>query len=401
MARAGERPEVVLEATYGWYWAADALAELGASEHLAHPLGVKAFEYRRVKNDVRDAADLADLLRMGRLPEAWIAPREIRELRGLVRHRAKLVAVRVNLKCQIHAVLAGAGVAVAMSDLFGLAGTDLLDRVVRRLGEVDRRRLVSLRRVLELVDGEIDRFQALSRAWLGRHRGYRAIQAIPGVGPVLAAVFVAELGDVTRFPDPARLASWAGLTHATGSPTPPCTAGASPSRARGWCAGPRSKPCNGSPCTTGSAGCASGSPSGVAATSARSPPPANSPGWSTTGCATGTSARWPHEFCTAALGAGRPGHDPRTPAWSPVLIDPDGRTLVAALHAAAQRRRDEPAALRACPPTRTALESPDPTHHSRERGPDTPGSPPRTACAGRRRRQGPTAAPRSALRADP
>ncbi|MDQ2710412.1 MAG: transposase [Actinomycetota bacterium] len=62
MARAGEAPEVVLEATYGWYWAADALAELGANVHLAHPLGVKMFSYRRVKNDERDAADLADLL---------------------------------------------------------------------------------------------------------------------------------------------------------------------------------------------------------------------------------------------------------------------------------------------------------------------------------------------------
>jgi transposase len=56
MVRAGEAPEVVLEATYGWYWAADALAELGAHVHLAHPLGVKMFSYRRVKNDHRDAA---------------------------------------------------------------------------------------------------------------------------------------------------------------------------------------------------------------------------------------------------------------------------------------------------------------------------------------------------------
>jgi transposase len=45
MARAGENPEVVLEACYGWYWAADTLAELGARVHLAHPLGVKAFSY--------------------------------------------------------------------------------------------------------------------------------------------------------------------------------------------------------------------------------------------------------------------------------------------------------------------------------------------------------------------
>ena len=51
IAKAGEHPQVVLEATYGWYWAADELAAAGAEVHLAHPLGVKAFTYRRVKND--------------------------------------------------------------------------------------------------------------------------------------------------------------------------------------------------------------------------------------------------------------------------------------------------------------------------------------------------------------
>ena len=89
MARAGEAPEVVLEAAYGWYWAADALAELGATVHLAHPLGVRMFSYRRVKNDERDAADPADLLRMGRGPEAWIGPRTTRDLRELVRKRSE------------------------------------------------------------------------------------------------------------------------------------------------------------------------------------------------------------------------------------------------------------------------------------------------------------------------
>ena len=126
MTRAGEAPDVVLEATYGWYWAADTLAELGAQVHLAHPLSVKMFALRRVKNDQRDAADLADLLRMGRPPEAWIAPPATRELRGWVRHRGKLVGLRSNLKCQVHAVLAAAGVTVPMSDLFGSTGRQLL-----------------------------------------------------------------------------------------------------------------------------------------------------------------------------------------------------------------------------------------------------------------------------------
>src|ERR1700739_4870725 len=98
LEQAGPDPEVVLEATYGWYWAVDVLQARGARVHLAHPLGVKGFCYRRVKNDVRDAGDLADLLRMGRLPEAWIAPPQTRELRELVRYRAKLVAIRSGLK---------------------------------------------------------------------------------------------------------------------------------------------------------------------------------------------------------------------------------------------------------------------------------------------------------------
>ena len=87
IARAGTNPRVVIEATYGWYWAVDVLEAAGAEVHLAHPLGVKAYSYRRVKNDERDSADLADLLRMGRLPEAWIAPPEIRELREITRYR--------------------------------------------------------------------------------------------------------------------------------------------------------------------------------------------------------------------------------------------------------------------------------------------------------------------------
>ena len=48
---------------------------------------MKGFSYRRVKNDELDARDLADLLRMGRLAEAWIAPAEIRELREITRYR--------------------------------------------------------------------------------------------------------------------------------------------------------------------------------------------------------------------------------------------------------------------------------------------------------------------------
>ncbi|HEX5121361.1 MAG TPA: IS110 family transposase [Pseudonocardiaceae bacterium] len=210
IGKAGEHPEVVLEATYGWYWAADALADVGATVHLAHPLGIKGFTYRRVKNDVRDAADLADLLRMNRLPEAWIAPPATRELRELVRHRAKLVALRSGLKASVHAVLAKQGLHLPVTDVFGVRGRALLDKAP--LDRPYRARVNSLCRLIDAFDFEIQVATRLVAGRLACHPGHQAIQQIPGVGPTLAAVFVAEIGDVARFTSARHLTSLAGLT---------------------------------------------------------------------------------------------------------------------------------------------------------------------------------------------
>lgn len=210
VAKAGPEPEVVLEATYGWYWAADVLAATGARVHLAHPFGIAMFKHQRHKNDRRDATNLADLLRLGRLPEAWIAPPELRELRELVRYRAKLVALRSGLKAQVHAVLGKAGIRVACSDLFGVAGNRLLDGLA--LAPAYAARVASLRELIAIYDDHVAGFEVEYAQRLAGHRGYEAIQAIHGVGPILAAIFVAEIGDVTRFSAPKHLCSWAGLT---------------------------------------------------------------------------------------------------------------------------------------------------------------------------------------------
>jgi transposase len=210
IARAGKNPQVVLEATYGWYWAADTLAAAGAEVHLAHPLGVKAFTCRRVKNDERDSADLADLLRMGRLPEAWIAPREVRELRELTRYRIKLVRLRTSCKDQVHGVLAKLGVEVTCSDIFGKAGPAWLDGL--RLPQPYSGKVTSLRHLAGELTTEITMLGQVIASLLAGDRGYQVIQQLPGIGPVLAAVIIAEIGDVTRFKNAAQLCSRAGLT---------------------------------------------------------------------------------------------------------------------------------------------------------------------------------------------
>ena len=153
IARAGECPKVVLEARYGWYWAADALAAAGAGVHLAHRLGVKAFRYRGVNNDEKDAGDLADLLRMGRLPEAWIAPPEVRGLRELTRYRIKLVRLRASGRDQVHAVLAQRGVRVTCTGVFGAGGSMWLDGL--RLPQRYAGKMASLRQLIGWLPADI------------------------------------------------------------------------------------------------------------------------------------------------------------------------------------------------------------------------------------------------------
>jgi transposase len=208
--RAGERPQVVLEATYGWYWAVDALEAAGAEVHLAHPLGVKGFAYRRVKNDEKDSADLADLLRMGRLPEAWIAPPEIRELRELTRYRIKLVQARTSGKDQVHAVLAKLGVRVTCTDIFGAWGSTWLDGLC--LPQPYAGKIASLRKLTGELTAEITLLDTVIGDLLEQHQAYHALQQLPGIGRVLAAVIVAEIGDISRFHHPSQLCAWAGLT---------------------------------------------------------------------------------------------------------------------------------------------------------------------------------------------
>ena len=209
LAEAGPDPEVAIEATYGWYWAVDVLQAEGANVHLVNPNGLN-WEDRRVKNDYRDCKDLLERMHLGRLPEAWIAPTEVRELRELVRYRAKLVALRTGLKAQLKAVLAKFGLHPPVNDLYGVAGPIWLDSL--ELPKAYATRIESLRDLIGAYDREIDIFERLIAAELADHAGYRAIQAIDGVGRVLGAIFVAEIGDVTRFPDAAHLCSWAGLT---------------------------------------------------------------------------------------------------------------------------------------------------------------------------------------------
>lgn len=202
--------EVAFEATYGWSWFAELLADAGIAAHMAHPLATKAIASGRVKNDAVDARTLAHLLRANLLPEAWIAPPEVREARRLVRMRVSLVRMRTRLKCQVHALCADAGVPVPVADLFGRRGRELLGELALR--PVSAGRLAASLRLIDDLGREI---LEADRELQGLYRGddrIRRLTPIPGIGLLTAATIIAEVGDPTRFATPERLTSWAGLT---------------------------------------------------------------------------------------------------------------------------------------------------------------------------------------------
>ena len=205
-----EGTHVALEATYGWEWLADLLEDAGYELHLAHPLRTRAIAAARVKTDAVDATTLAQLLRAGLLPEAYIAPRELRDVRELLRHRVTLVAMRSAIKNRVHAILARHGVIHQHSDLFGKAGRQFLATVPLR--PAPRQRLDSLLALLEDFDREIDAAaKDIDRQAQADPRVALLCQ-IHGIGRYTAMLIIAEIGDVRRFPTPRHLCAWAGLT---------------------------------------------------------------------------------------------------------------------------------------------------------------------------------------------
>jgi transposase len=201
---------IALEATYGWEWLADLLEEAGYELHLAHPLRTKAIASARVKTDSVDALTLAQLLRTDLLPEAYIAPRALRDLRDLLRHRVALTHMRSALKNRVHALLARQGIRPEHADLFGKGGRSFLEEL--ELRGPPHRRLHSLLALICDFDREIAATTQEIDARAKHDERVDVLCQIRGVGPYTAMLVIAEVGDISRFRKARKLCAWSGLT---------------------------------------------------------------------------------------------------------------------------------------------------------------------------------------------
>jgi transposase len=205
---------VAFEAAYGWGWLVELLEDHGFDPHLVHPLRCKAIASARLKNDKVDAAILAQLLRTDLLPEAWIAPAEVRQLRALLRHRVALVRLGTRLRNRIHAVTADHGYHRPDRQWTGAYWTGPGRQWLAELPlpEVSRQIVTDSLAVIDSVAPTIDRLDRDIHARARTDRRVRVLTALPGVGEFTAMVLLAEIGDISRFGNARKLASWAGLT---------------------------------------------------------------------------------------------------------------------------------------------------------------------------------------------
>lgn len=202
---------VAIEATTGWRWVARDLQQAGLDVRLADPgeLVARKGSKRRPKTDRLDARFGALLLSKEMLPEAWLAPAEIQELRDRTRLRKALAEDRTRWAQRLHALLTQEGWPCRRDRLLTAQGrrwvaslalpeasrvhVDLL------LGLID-----ALERELRTLEGELARFaRSDSRC--------QALQSIFGVGPILACHLLAEIGEVGRFRRAGQVVRLAGL----------------------------------------------------------------------------------------------------------------------------------------------------------------------------------------------
>ncbi len=212
---------VALETSGNWYWLVAAMEEAGLEPRLAHALEVKKRMPGRNKTDGLDAKGLALLLRNDSLPEVWIPPAKLLDLRDLMRTRLSVRQQGSLLKCRIQAALRRYGVRdySDRADLFANKSRAKLSASIARLPQETRIATLHEWELLDFLEAQITALEQRIRERIASIGWVRLLKTLPGVGTILGCTIYLEIGNASRFPDAQHLASYAGLTptvHASG-----------------------------------------------------------------------------------------------------------------------------------------------------------------------------------------
>jgi transposase len=206
-----------MEATVFTGWVYDTLKPWAAELKVAHPPMLKAIAASKKKNDRIDARKIADLLRCDLLPECYIAPTEVRELRRMLRYRNLVVTEAVRMKNRIAGLLMETGTEYNKQRLHG---AQYFSEVLANLEEVPE----SVLHLLKLSRASVEMFQGVERQLRQRllkdsllRDRVELLQTIPGVGEILSLTWALEVGEVERFTSIGNAISYCGLCSAENS----------------------------------------------------------------------------------------------------------------------------------------------------------------------------------------
>jgi transposase len=206
----GRELEVALEATTGWRFVVEELRRVGAVVHLAEPAETAGLRgpKKRAKSDRTDARHLRELLMVKRLPESWIPPDHILDLRARVRLRHTLSEQRGEWQQRIQAVLYHHGVSQRRR-LMTAEGRDWLK--AQPLPAAAREQVTVAIAMIDAIDLQMAPVEKELRAYARRQAGCRALMTHYGIGELTAVTILAELGDVSRFSSSRQAVRYSGL----------------------------------------------------------------------------------------------------------------------------------------------------------------------------------------------
>ena len=204
---------VAVEAIGHWYWIIEEIEAAGCRPLLVHPRKAKMMMGMINKTDKLDVHGLNRLQQNGVLPTVWIAPKELRNLRELTRLRIRTGRDRTEIKNRITATLEKFGLRVTgCSDKFGKRGRLQCPELLQRLPDQAQWAAESLLQRLDLLEQQMGIHEKRLDELIRLTPEMSLLQSMPGIGKILSATIVLEVGDIARFPTAPQLASYAGTT---------------------------------------------------------------------------------------------------------------------------------------------------------------------------------------------
>jgi transposase len=205
----GQEIEAVIESMNGARFVHDSLERAGWQVEIADAQKVKGLAPLACKTDRIDAWVLAELARRDLVPAIWLPTPGVRQERERARFRLHLVRHRTSLKNRVHQTLVTFGVPRPVSDLFGVRGRELLQRLA--LPEPWSATVAASLELIDELDRQITALERELKALGAEHRYVPLLTTIPGIAWVLGYTIAAEIGDIARFASPRKLSGYTGL----------------------------------------------------------------------------------------------------------------------------------------------------------------------------------------------